>query len=183
MAVETPLRELNFQAPEFVLPATDGNKYSLEELKGQSGTVIMFICNHCPYVKSATGRIVNDMKALLPLGVKAIAINPNDERAYPEDSFDNMVKFAAAQEFSFPYLRDETQTVARAYGAVCTPDYFGFNADMKLQYRGRLDSNRRIEEEPNARRELFEAMSLIAETGLGPAGQMSSMGCSIKWKE
>ncbi len=183
MAVETPSVKLNMRAPVFTLPATDGQTYSFENIAGEAGTVVMFICNHCPYVKSATARIVNDMKALQLLGVNAVAINSNDALTYPEDSFENMIRFAGDNGFTFPYLWDESQDTARAYGAVCTPDYFGFNANMELQYRGRLDANRRIQEDAGASRDLLEAMSVIAKTGVGPDEQFSSMGCSIKWKD
>jgi hypothetical protein len=142
----------------------------------------MFICNHCPYVQAVLDRIIRDARDLKPLGVGTVAISSNDAESYPEDSFPRMKEVAAAFGLPFPYLYDETQDVARAYGAVCTPDFFGFNADLELQYRGRLDASGREPAAPGARRELFEGMKLVAETGRGPKGQVPSVGCSIKWK-
>jgi hypothetical protein len=142
----------------------------------------MFICNHCPYVKAVRERIVRDTRELRSLGVNSVAIMSNDPAEYPEDSFENMREIAARYEFPFPYLYDQTQQVARDYGAVCTPDFFGYNADMKLQYRGRLDASRMQPAPDGARRELFEAMKQVAETGQGPQQQVPSMGCSIKWR-
>ncbi len=141
----------------------------------------MFICNHCPYVKAVIDRIVRDCRDLEAQGIRSLAIMSNDVNQYPEDSFENMKRFAALHEFPFPYVLDETQDVARAYDAVCTPDFFGFNADLKLQYRGRLDASK-VQPMPNAPRELYHAMVRIAETGQGPADQIPSMGCSIKWR-
>lgn len=181
MALETPICAFGWKAVEFRLPGTDGKTHSLADVAGPKGTLIMFICNHCPYVKASIDRIVEDCKVLQREGIGVAAIMPNDTVAYPEDSFRNMQLFAAKHNFSFPYLIDETQTVARAYDAVCTPDFFGFNAALELQYRGRLDAGR-IEPVPGARRELLEAMRLIARTGQGPAEQIPSMGCSIKWR-
>lgn len=169
-------------APDFALSGTDGRTHSLREIAGTNGTVVMFICNHCPYVKAVVDRIVRDVKELQALGIGCVAINANDAVAYPEDSFDNMKQFAREHGFTFPYLYDESQQVARAYGAVCTPDFFGFNRDMKLQYRGRLDASGRAPAAAGARRELYEAMKQIAATGIGPAEQTPSIGCSIKWK-
>ena len=143
----------------------------------------MFICNHCPYVKAIQERLVRDTRDLLDYGVKSVAIMPNDPADYPEDSFENMKKVAERYGYPFPYLIDETQEVARAYGAICTPDFFGYNADLQLQYRGRLDSSRRETAPPTARRELFEAMVQIARTGQGLKEQIPSMGCSIKWSQ
>jgi peroxiredoxin len=179
--METPLCNFGWPAVDFKLKATDGKTYSLADVKGPKGTLVMFICNHCPYVKSVIDRIVRDAKELQSLGVGVIAICANDPTEYPEDSFDNMKLFAEKNGFTFPYAIDETQQTAQAYGAICTPDFFGLNADLKLQYRGRLDESRR-EPVPNAKRELFEAMQQIAETGQGPQEQFASMGCSIKWK-
>ena len=142
----------------------------------------MFICNHCPYVKAVVDRIVRDVSALRPLGVNAVAISSNDAEHYPDDSFANMKRFAAAHHFSFPYLYDESQEVARAYDAACTPDFFGFNGKLELQYRGRLDESRKEAAPADVRRDLFEAMKQIAETGQGPREQIPSIGCSIKWK-
>jgi hypothetical protein len=150
-------------------------------VRGPKGTLVVFICNHCPYVKASIGRIVSEAEALRGLGVGTIAIMPNDAETYREDSFDNMKAFAARHGFGFPYAIDETQEVARAYDAQCTPDFFGFNAKDELQYRGRLDATR-MTPVPNARRDLFEAMKQVAETGHGPKEQLPSMGCSIKWR-
>jgi hypothetical protein len=145
--------------------------------------VVAFICNHCPYVKAVIDRIVRDAGDLADIGVGFVAISSNDVSAYPEDSFENMKLFAEAHRFPFPYLYDEDQSVARAWGAVCTPDFFGFNAQMQLQYRGRLDASRRETGPEDLRRDLYEAMRQVAETGKGPEDQIASMGCSIKWKE
>jgi peroxiredoxin len=182
MAEETPICDFGWKAPPFTLPATDGKTYSLEALRGETGTLVMFICNHCPYVKAVIDRIVRDVNELRPLGVGAVAISSNDVAHYPEDSFVNMKRFAEAHRFSFPYLYDESQDVARAYDAVCTPDFFGFNAGLELQYRGRLDASRKDAAPATVHRDLFEAMKVIAATGEGPREQISSIGCSIKWK-
>ena len=182
MAEQTPICNFGWKAPSFTLPGVDGKTYSLDELRGPNGTLVMFICNHCPYVKAVIERIVRDVDELRPLGINAVAISSNDVAHYPEDSFDNMKRFAAAHRFSFPYLFDESQGVARAYDAACTPDFFGFNADLELQYRGRLDASRKEAAPPDVRRDLFEAMKQIAETGRGPREQVPSIGCSIKWK-
>jgi peroxiredoxin len=181
MAQTAQTCDFGWKAPDFRLPATDGKSYALGDIRGEKGTVIVFICNHCPYVRSVIDRIVRDASDLAPIGVRTVAICSNDTVAYPADSFDNMKIFAAEHRFPFPYLFDESQAVARAYGAACTPDFFGFNADLGLQYRGRLDASGRTAV-PGARRELFEAMTRIAETGEGPRDQTPSIGCSIKWK-
>lgn len=181
MAAIPPLCDFGWKAPAFSLPATDGKIYSLHGLKGRNGTLIAFICNHCPYVIAVIGRLVRDARDLAQLGISTIAINSNDAAQYPEDGFDGMQAFARRYDLPFPYLHDETQTVARAYGAVCTPDFFGFNATLELQYRGRLDASRK-DLAPDARRDLYEAMRQVADTGRGPADQIASMGCSIKWK-
>ena len=182
MAEETPICDFGWKAPPFTLPATDGKTYSLEALRGKNGTLVMFICNHCPYVKAVIDRIVRDCEELRGLGIGAVAISSNDVVHYPEDSFANMRRFAEAHRFSFPYLYDESQDVARAYDAACTPDFFGFNADLELQYRGRLDASRKEAAPATVRRDLFEAMRQIARTGQGPREQIPSIGCSIKWK-
>jgi peroxiredoxin len=171
-----------WKASDFALAGTDGKIYALADVRGPKGTLIAFICNHCPYVKASIGRIVAEAAALREIGIGTIAVMPNDTAAYREDSFDNMRAFAARHRFTFPYVIDETQEVARGYGAQCTPDFFGFNAQDELQYRGRLDASRTTVV-PDARRELFEAMRQVAETGTGPVEQMASMGCSIKWKD
>ena len=172
---------LGWSARDFALRGTDGRTYSLAEVRGPNGTLVVFICNHCPYVKASISRIVTEANALREIGIGTIAIMPNDTDAYPEDSFDNMKAYAARHEFTFPYVIDTTQEVARAYDAQCTPDFFGFNARDELQYRGRLDASR-MTPVPNTRRDLFEAMKQIVETGYGPKQQLPSMGCSIKWK-
>jgi peroxiredoxin len=169
-------------APDFRLPATDGRSYSLDDVAGAKGTVIVFICNHCPYVIAVIERLVADARVLMGESFGFAAICSNDAASYPDDSFDKMKAFAKAHGFAFPYLHDETQAVARAYGAVCTPDFFGFGPDRKLKYRGRLDEGRTQAPPKNARRELVEAMRAIAATGQIPADQTPSMGCSIKWK-
>lgn len=178
---ETPVCEFGRPAPDFSLPGVDGRIWTLQDARGPRGLLVMFICNHCPYVKAVRDRIIRDCRELKGYGIHCIAINSNDPADYPEDSFENMKKVAEALAFPFPYVFDETQEVARAYGAVCTPDFFGYNADLKLQYRGRLDESRK-EPVPGAKRELFEAMKMIAETGQGPREQYPSMGCSIKWR-
>ena len=181
MAATPPVCDFGWKAPDFALPATDGRTYSLSDIRGPKGTLMMFICNHCPYVTGAIERIVRDTGALMEHGVGVAAICSNDAQRYPQDGFDRMVEFAAAHGFPFPYLHDESQAVARAYDAQCTPDFFGFDAGLGLQYRGRLDEGGR-QARPGARRELLEAMTQVAETGRGPREQTPSMGCSIKWK-
>jgi peroxiredoxin len=173
--------DFGWKAKDFALKGVDGKTYALADVRGPKGALVVFICNHCPYVKASIGRIVAEAKALREIGIGTIAIMPNDTEAYSEDSFDNMKAFAATHGFTFPYVIDETQEVARAYDAQCTPDFFGFNAQDELQYRGRLNASR-IQPVANARRDLFEAIKQVAETGLGPKEQMPSMGCSIKWK-
>jgi peroxiredoxin len=181
-ALETPICDFGWRAPEFRLEGIDGRAWTLDAVRGPKGTLVMFICNHCPYVKAVIDRIVRDVSELQELGIGAVAIMSNDTDAYPEDSFDNMRRFAELHHFPFPYVIDRTQEVGRAYGAVCTPDFFGFDAALGLQYRGRLDASRK-EVVVDARRELFEGMRLVAETGHGPIDQIPSIGCSIKWRE
>ena len=177
---ETPICEFDLPAINFKLKGVDEQFYDLKSLKGPNGLLIMFICNHCPYVKSIISRIIRDTKELKHLGVNSVGIMSNDSNEYEEDSFENMKKIALDHDFPFPYLIDDTQEVARAYGAVCTPDFFGYNSKLGLQYRGRLDESRK-ESVDGARRELFEAMKEISMTGKGPKNQIPSMGCSIKW--
>ncbi len=174
--------ELNWEAQQFALPATDGEIRSLEAEKGEKGTVVVFICNHCPYVLAILDRLIEDARALQAIGVNLIAINSNDPVSYPQDSFENMIKLAQEKGFPFPYLFDESQEIARAYDAQCTPDFFGFDADLKLQYRGRIDASRPGAHDSEAKRELYDAMLQIAQTGKGPEEQNASMGCSIKWR-
>lgn len=178
---KTGICDFGWKARDFSLRGVDGRFYSLADVRGKCGTLVVFICNHCPYVKATIGRIVQEATALKDLGIGVIAIMPNDTKAYPQDSFENMKAFAKQHALPFPYVIDETQDIARTYDAQCTPDFFGFNAKDELQYRGRLDASRTTLV-PNARRELFEAMKLIAKTGRGPTEQIASMGCSIKWR-
>lgn len=178
---ETPVCDFGAPAPAFSLPGVDGKTYTLADVRGQEGLLVMFICNHCPYVKAVLDRIIRDARELKAHGINTVAIMSNDPSDYPEDSFDNMKKIAAECDFPFPYLLDESQAVAKAFGAVCTPDFFGYDKDLTLQYRGRLDESRK-EAVPNARRDLFEAMKQVAQTGQGPREQIPSMGCSIKWR-
>ncbi len=182
MAATPPVCDFGWQAPEFTLPATDGRTLSLDDIAGPKGTLIMFICNHCPYVLAVLDRIIRDARDLGPLGIGVAAICSNDATSHPADSFENMKKMAEDQGFPFPYLHDEDQSVARAYDAACTPDFFGFNAAGELQYRGRLDASHRETGPADLRRDLYEAMRQVAETQEGPRDQIASMGCSIKWK-
>ena len=179
--METPICDFGWKAPDFALPATDGKTYSLKGVAGQNGLLVMFICNHCPYVKAVIDRIVRDVAELKTLGIGAIAIMSNDATEYPEDSFDNMRLLAEKLGFPMPYVLDASQDIAKTYGAVCTPDFFGFNRNLELQYRGRLDASRKETAPDDVRRDLFEAMKQVAETQHGPAEQIPSMGCSIKW--
>jgi thiol-disulfide isomerase/thioredoxin len=181
MAAEAPHADLGWTAAPFALPGTDGATHTLDELAGPRGTVVAFICNHCPYVKAILPRLVRDARDLRAVGVHVVGINANDAGAYPEDSFERMVELAP--RLSFPYLHDATQQVARAYGAVCTPDFFGFDASRRLRYRGRLDASRKDAAPDDAPRELFDAMRAIADTGRGPEVQHASIGCSIKWRD
>ncbi len=182
MPATAPICDFGWKAPDFTLPGVDGATHRLQDLRGEKGTLVAFICNHCPYVKAVIAKLVRDAKDLAPLGVSTVAISSNDAAAYPEDGFDNMKRFAEAHGFVFPYLYDEDQSVARAYEAVCTPDFFGFDAELGLQYRGRLDASRASPGPEDLRRDLFEAMKGVAETGRGPEEQIASMGCTIKWK-
>jgi len=181
-ALTTPVVETGWKAADFKLKVTDGKTYSLKDVKGEKGLVVMFICNHCPFVQAVADKIAGDMKALAGFGVGSIAIMSNDTDNYPEDSFSNMVTFSKGHGFTFPYVIDQTQEVAREYGAVCTPDFFGFDASLTLQYRGRLDASG-MQRGQNGKRELFDAMKQLAETGRAPAQQNPSIGCSIKWRE
>jgi peroxiredoxin len=181
MATEAPNAEIGWPAADFALRGTDGELHTLRGLAGAHGTVVAFICNHCPYVKAILPRLVRDARDLAPLGVAVIGINSNDATSYPEDDFAHMV--ALAPTLPFPYLHDESQAVARAYGAACTPDFFGFDAQLRLRYRGRLDASRKETAPEGTPRELFEAMRLVARTGQGPAVQNVGIGCSIKWRE
>ena len=181
-SLETPVCNFGWKAVEFDLPGVDGKRYNLASVIGEKGLLVMFICNHCPYVKAIRDRIVRDVRELRTHGIGTIAIMSNDPADYPEDSFDNMVRVAREHDFPFPYAWDETQQVAKAYGAVCTPDFFGFNNKLELQYRGRLDASRKEAAPAGARRDLFESMLEVAETGSGPEEQIPSIGCSIKWR-
>lgn len=182
MAVETPICDFGWKAIDFELRGVDNKLYTLANIRGVRGTLVMFLCNHCPYVRAVISRIVRDVRALQELGIGAIAIMANDFVQYPEDSFENMKSFAKKYDFSFPYVLDDTQAVAQSYKAVCTPEFFGFNQEMELQYRGRLDASRKETGPSDLRRDLFEAMCAIVQTGHGPQEQFPSMGCSIKWR-
>ena len=183
VSLQPPVCEFGKAAPDFDLPGVDGRRWTLQQCMGTNGLLVMFICNHCPYVKAVLDRIVRDTAELKSLGVNSVAIMSNDPTDYPEDSFDNMKAVAEHNGFSFPYLLDESQQVAKAYGAVCTPDFFGYNGAGELQYRGRLDESRKQAAAADVRRDLFEAMKQVASTGTGPSEQIPSMGCSIKWIE
>jgi peroxiredoxin len=182
VSLQPPICNFGWAAPEFDLPGVDGNHYKLDNARGKNGLLVMFICNHCPYVQSIRDRIIRDTAELQQHGINSIAIMSNDSAAYPEDSFENMQTIARQYNFPFPYVWDQSQQVAKQYGAICTPDFFGFNANLELQYRGRLDASRK-DAVANAPRDLFNAMVEIARTGAGPREQIASMGCSIKWKD
>lgn len=181
-SLETPVCDFGRPAPDFALPGTDGTIWTRDACAGERGLLVMFICNHCPYVKAVRERIVRDARDLIAVGIGCVAIMSNDTRDYPEDSFENMQRIAEALSFPFPYLLDDTQAVAKAYGAVCTPDFFGYNAALELQYRGRLDASRKETAPEGTARDLYTAMSQVARTGEGPSEQIPSVGCSIKWK-
>lgn len=182
VSLETPVCEFDTPAVGFSLPGIDGEIWTPEKARGENGLLVMFICNHCPYVKSIRDRLVRDTRELMDYGINSVAIMSNDSAEYVEDSFENMQKVAAEFDFPFPYLLDETQQVAKAYGAVCTPDFFGYNKVLQLQYRGRLDASRKEAAAQDVKRDLFDAMKQVASTGRGPEQQIPSMGCSIKWK-
>lgn len=183
VSLQTPVCDFGQPAIDFDLPGVDGKRWTLADCRGEKGLLVMFICNHCPYVQAVRERIVRDTTELTSLGVNAVAIMSNDPALYAEDSFENMIRVSRQYRFPFPYLLDESQAVARQYGAVCTPDFFGYNADLRLQYRGRLDASGRAAAPEDARRELFEAMRQVAMTGKGPEDQIPSIGCSIKWRD
>ena len=183
VSLETPVCDFGQKAPDFALPGVDGRTWRRDDCAGPNGLLVMFICNHCPYVKAVRERIVRDARELMSLGVGSVAIMSNDPADYPEDSFDNMKAVALEYDFPFPYLMDQRQEVAKSYGAICTPDFFGFNAALELQYRGRLDESRKETAPEDARRDLFEGMKQVAEIGRGPEHQIPSVGCSIKWRE
>jgi peroxiredoxin len=180
VSLQTPICDFGWKAPDFRLLGVDGKTYSLADVRGEKGLLVMFICNHCPYVKAIRPRLVRDIRELTTLGVNAIGIMSNDPTDYPEDGFEHMKAIAQEFDFPFPYVIDPNQKVARAYGAICTPDFFGFNAHLELQYRGRFDESRK-ETAPDSTRDLFHAMKQVAETGQGPSEQIPSIGCSIKW--
>lgn len=181
-ALTPPVCDFDVPAPVFELPGTDGNGHSFDDIKGENGTLIMFICNHCPFVLAILGKMQRDAVDLQNMGIGVAAICSNDARTYPEDSFENMKVLSEREGFSFPYLHDADQSVAKSYGAVCTPDFFGYNSKGGLQYRGRLDATKMTPSPQDHPRELFDAMALVAKTGQGPRAQTPSIGCSIKWK-
>ena len=178
---KTPICDFGKKAENFELKSTENKIITLNDAKGQNGTLIMFICNHCPYVKAVIEDIVNDCKTLEKEGIRSVAIMSNDTENYPEDSFDNMIKFAKNNKFNFPYLIDETQETAKKYDAVCTPDFFGYNKNLELQYRGRVRELKDLKPVRNSESDLLKAMKMGAKTDKGPEEQTPSMGCSIKW--
>lgn len=182
MGTVPPVCDFDWKAVDAALPGVDGRTHRIFDQIGPNGLVVAFICNHCPYVKAVIGRMVRDAADLRQHGIGFVAISSNDAEAYPEDAFPEMKLFAARNGFSFPYLYDEDQSVAKTYGAACTPDFFGFNGGLQLQYRGRLDASRKEADQPGLRRDLYEAMVEVARTGQGPREQVASIGCSIKWK-
>ena len=183
MAAQPPVCDFGWKARDAELLGVDGKTHRIFGGRGDRGLLVAFICNHCPYVKAVIERLVRDARDLATLGIGTVAISSNDVEAYPQDSFDNMKRFAETHDFPFPYLFDEDQSIAKTYGAVCTPDFFGFNADLKLQYRGRIDASRKEQAPQGTARDLFDAMRMVAETGKGPLDQIPSIGCSIKWKD
>jgi len=183
VSLNPPICDFGAKAHDFKLPGTDGLDWTLEQCMGEKGMLLMFICNHCPYVKAIHQRLLRDTAELRSLGINSVAISSNDIIEYPEDSFENMQQLAKELAFEFPYLLDENQKIAEQYGAVCTPDFFGYNSNFELQYRGRLDASRKETAPANVKRDLFDAMKQIAQTGHGPKEQIASIGCSIKWKK
>ena len=181
-SLETPICDFGWKAVDFDLLGVDGRRYNLSLSRGEKGLLVMFICNHCPYVKAIRDRIIRDTNELAAYGINSIAIMSNDPMDYPEDSFENMIKVAEEYNYPFPYVWDESQEIAKRYGAVCTPDFFGFNDKLELQYRGRLDASRKEAASLDAHRDLFDAMVQVAKTGKGPIEQIPSIGCSIKWR-
>ena len=179
---KTPICNFNEGAVDFELSDINGKMWSLADCRGENGTLVMFICNHCPYVKAIQNNLVEDARKLIGAGVNCVAIMSNDPQDYPEDSFENMKKISEKYNFPFPYLFDETQKIAKAYNAVCTPDFFGYNKLLKLQYRGRFDASGMTHAKKNTRHDLLEAMLQVAKTSKGPEEQIPSVGCSIKWK-
>ena len=182
MPIQTPICDFGQKALPFELKSTENKIISLDNIRGENGTLIMFICNHCPYVKAVTKEIVEDCNKLKKIGINSVAICSNDFVNYPDDSFENMMKFANNNQFTFPYLHDDTQEIAKSYEAVCTPDFFGYNKDLELHYRGRLRELKKFVPVTDGKSDLFKAMSQIAETGKGPQNQIPSAGCGIKWK-
>lgn len=180
--MHTPVCDVGLAAPDFQLLGVDGKQWTRDECTGENGLLVMFICNHCPYVKAIQQRLVADVKDLQENGIGVVAIMSNDPNDYPEDSFENMQQVAKDKGYHFPYLIDPTQQVAKAYGAICTPDFFGYNSKLELQYRGRLDESGKQQNVGDVKRDLLDAMLLIAKTGTGPSEQIPSMGCSIKWR-
>ena len=178
---KTPICNFGEKAKDFNLLSTEKKKMSLDMVKGDNGTLVMFICNHCPYVKAVIKDIVEDVKFLEDLGIKSVAIMSNDVKNYPEDSFENMTSFSKLHNFSFPYLIDDTQQIAKDYDAVCTPDFFGYNKNLELQYRGRIRELKNLKPVGKGDSDLNIAMKLIATSGKGPKKQIPSMGCNIKW--
>jgi peroxiredoxin len=178
---KTPICNFGEEAKDFNLKSIENKQVSLSDIQGENGTLVMFICNHCPYVKAIIKDLVDDVKFLEGLGVKSVGIMSNDIKNYPDDSFDNMISFSKLNNFSFPYLIDETQKIAKAYGAVCTPDFFGYNKNLELQYRGRIRELKNLKPVRKGESDLKIAMELVAKTGKGPVNQIPSMGCNIKW--
>ena len=178
---KTPICNFGEKAKDFNLKSIESKQISLNDVRGKNGTLIMFICNHCPYVKAIIKELVDDVKFLEGLGIKSVGIMSNDVKNYPDDSFENMISFSKLHGFSFPYLIDETQDVAKKYGAVCTPDFFGYNKNLELQYRGRIRELKDLKPIRKDDSDLKKAMKLVAETGCGPKNQIPSMGCNIKW--
>ena len=181
MPLKTPICDFGQSAKSFELKSTNNEIVKLDDIRGENGTLVMFICNHCPYVMAVIKDIVEDCKSLEKLGVKAVAICSNDSINYPDDSFDKMTQFHKDHNFNFPYLHDETQMIARNYGAVCTPDFFGYNKNLELQYRGRIKELKNLKPVKSDKSDLFRAMELISKTSNGPKQQSPSMGCGIKW--
>ena len=178
---KTPICNFGEKPHSFELKDVSEKTYNFKDLVGEKGTLIMFICNHCPYVKAVIKDIVYDTDKLKNLNINTVAVMSNDTKNYPDDSFENMIKFSKINKFNFPYLFDETQEIAKKYGAVCTPDFFGYNGNLELQYRGRIRELKDLKPVSTGESDLFNAMKMIAETGKGPQKQIPSMGCNIKW--